>query len=360
MLRDLPDRGGGRRWEGTMGTPMPPHHRWPIAALALALGAAFAGGVWSMTLSPLEQHVASQNGGSAPIAVEHVSSAPPHRLRLGTTVSGEGSVVADAGGTTWVLGRGTLSTVTDGVATVVAHGTWSDRAVLTPSNEGGLWIASGRSLWMVGPYGAIGKRLQPSVGSISAVLAVDGRTWVAGSNGMLASIDPYTANTIQSYYLGTGTYQLAATSGFVFVATSDATQPPIVRLDPGVGATVPVPGAQPGPIAAADGRLWWGTTGRVQCVVARTLRRCGQLDVASASMRNVAAPTLVAANGEALWVVYAGTQGADLALFDPSDGHTIAGPIGLPGSTVGSVAVNDTSAWIGMADAGSVVQVDRT
>jgi hypothetical protein len=32
----------------------------------------------------------------------------------------------------------------------------------------------------------------------------------------------------------------------------------------------------------------------------------------------------------------------------------------LPGSTVGSVTVNDSSAWVGMTDAGSVVQVDRT
>ena len=340
-----------------MGTPMPSHHRWPIAALVLVLGTAFAGGVWSMTLSPLEQRATS---GASPAAdpIEQVSKAPPHRLRIGATVSG-GSVVADAAGTTWVLGPGTLSTVTDGVATVVARGTWSDRAVLAPSNEGGLWIASGRSLWMVSSFGSIGKRLTPSVGSISAVLAVDGRTWVAGSDGMLAWIDPYTANTIQSYYLGKGAYQLAATSGFIFVATTDPTQAPVVRLDPGIGATVPVPGAQAGPIAAADGRLWWGTTGRVQCVVARSLHRCGQLDVSSPTTFNVAAPTVVAARGEALWVVYAGTQGAELALFDPKDGRTIAGPVALPGSTVGSVAINATTAWIGMRDAGTVVQVER-
>lgn len=341
-----------------MGTPMPPHHRWPIAALVLVLGTAFAGGLWSMTLSPLEERATS---GASPAAdpIEQVSKAPPHRLRLGAIVSG-GSIVADAAGATWVLGPGTLSTVTNGVATVVAHGSWSDRAVLTPSNEGGLWIASGRSLWMVSSFGTIGKRLTPSVGSISAVLAVDGRTWVAGSRGMLAWIDPYTANTIQSYYLGKGTYQLAATSGFIFVATSDPTQAPIVRLDPGIGAAVPVKGAQLGPIAAADGRLWWGTTGRVQCVVARSLHRCGQLDVSSTTMLTVAAPTVVAAHGEALWVVYAGTQGAELTLFDPIDGRTIAGPVGLPGSTVGSVAVNDSAAWIGVQDAGTVVQVVRT
>ena len=333
-----------------MGTPMPPHHRWPIAALVLVLATAFAGGVWSMTLSPLEERAAS-SASPAAIPIEQVSNAPPHHLRLGTAVTG-GSVVADAAGMTWVLGPGTLSTVTDGIPTVVAHGAWSDRALLTPSNEGGLWIASGRYLWMVSSTGGIGKRLSPSVGSISAVLAVDGRTWVAGSNGMLAWIDPYTANTIQSYYLGKGAYQLASTSGFIFVATTDPTQAPVVRLDPGIGATVPVPGAQTGPIAAADGRLWWGTTGRVQCVIARSLRRCGQLDVPS--------PTVVAAHGEALWVAYAGTQGALLALFDPKDGRTIAGPVRLPGSTVGSVAVNDITAWIGMQDAGTVVQVERT
>jgi hypothetical protein len=341
-----------------MSTPMPPQHRWTIAALVLALGMAFAGGVWSMTLSPLEQHAASSDAGTA-VPVEQVSKTAPHKLHLGTTVSGHGSIVANAAGTTWVLGAGTLSTVTDGVATVVARGSWSDRAVLTPSNEGGLWIASGHFLWMVSSTGVVGKRLSPSVGSISAVLAVDGRTWVAGSSGMLAWIDPYTANTIQSYYLGHGTYQLAATSGFVFVATTDPTQGPIVRLDPGVGATVPVPGSQSGPIAAADGRLWWGPAGRVQCVVARTLRRCGQLAVVAPSMLNAAAPTVLAAHGEALWVVYPGAKGADLALFDPRDGRTIAGPITL-GGTVGTVAVSDSAAWIGMQDTGTVVQVERT
>ncbi len=239
-----------------MATPMPSQHRWTIAALVLVLAMAFAGGVWSMTLSPLEQRAASAADGPAAVPVEQVSKAAPHKLHLGTTVSGQGAVVANAAGTTWVLGAGTLSTVTDGSAAVVAQGSWSDHAVLAPSNEGGLWIASGHSLWMVSSTGVVGKRLTPSVGSISAVLAVDGRTWVAGSNGMLAWIDPYTANTIQSYYLGQGTYQLASTSGFVFVATTDPTQAPIVRLDPGVGATLPVPGALSGPIAAADGRLW--------------------------------------------------------------------------------------------------------
>jgi len=343
-----------------MATPMPSPHRWTIAALVVVLGMAFAGGIWSMTLSPLEQRAASSGGAPAAGPVEQVSNAAPHKLHLATTVSGQGAVVADAAGTTWVLGAGTLSTVTDGVATVVAHGAWSDHAVLAPSNEGGVWIASGHSLWMVSSTGVVGKRLSPSVGTISAVLAVDGRTWVAGSNGMLAWIDPYTANTIQSYYLGHGTYQLAATSGFVFVATTDPTQAPIVRLDPGVGATVPVPGAMNGSIAAADGRLWWGSAGRVQCVVARTLLRCGQLDVVAPSLSNAAAPMILAAHGEALWVVYAGTKGADLVLFDPKNGRTIAGPLPLPGSTASTVAVTDSAAWIGMPDARAVVQVERT
>jgi hypothetical protein len=342
-----------------MSTSMAAHHRWTIAALVVALGAAFAGGVWSMTLSPLEQAARSASS-QAPMTVEQVSKAPPHRLRLRATVSGQGSVVAEAAGVTWVLGPGTLSTITDGVGTVIAHGSWSDHALLTPSNEGGLWIASGRFLWMVGSTGAVGKRLTPSVGAISAVVAVDGRTWVAGSSGMLAWIDPYTANTIQSYYLGHGTYQLAATSGFVFVATTDPTQPPIVRLDPGIGATVPVPGAQPGPIAAADGRLWWGSAGRIQCVVARTLQRCGQLDVGPTPMLATAAPTVLAARGEALWVLYAGTRAAELALFDPKNGRTLAGPIGLGGSSVASVAVSDTAAWVGMRDTDAAVLVQRT
>jgi hypothetical protein len=342
-----------------MSAPMASHHRLTIAALVVALGTAFAGGVWSMTLSPLEQAATSASS-QAQIPVEQLSKAPPHRLRLGATVSGGGFVVADAGGTTWVLGPGTLSTITDGVATLIAHGGWSDRAVLAPSNEGGLWIASGRFLWMVGPTGAVGKRLTPSVGTISAVLAVDGRTWVAGSGGMLAWIDPYTANTIQSYYLGNGTYQLAATSGFVFVATTDPTQAAIVRLDPGIGATVPVPGAQLGPIAAADGRLWWGSAGRIQCVIARTLRRCGQLDLGPTTMPATAEPVVLGARGEALWVIYAGTRDAELALFDPKNGRTIAGPIALGGSSAASLAVSDTAAWVGMRDTGAAVLVQRS
>jgi hypothetical protein len=342
-----------------MGTPMPTQHRWTVVAFAVALGVAFAGGVWSLTLSPLEQRTAASAASAAPQAVAHVSAAPPHRLRLGTPVSGHGAVVADAAGTTWVLGPGTLSTLTDGVATAVAHGSWSDHAVLTPSNEGGLWIASGRFLWMVSSTGAVGKRIAPSVGAISAVLAADGRTWVAGSSGLLAWIDPYTGNTIQSYYLGRGTYQLAAASGYVFVATTQPTQAPIVRLDPAAGATVPVPGAEIGAIAAADGRLWWASTGPIQCVVARTLRRCGQLDVGPAVFGS-AAPTLVAAHGEALWVVYPVARGAEISLFDPKDGHTIAGPITLPGSSVATVAVGDTAAWVGMGDTDSAVQVQRT
>ena len=107
-----------------MSTPMPSHHRWPIAALVLILGTAFAGGVWSLTLSPLEQRTSGASPASDPI--EQVSKAPPHRLRLGGTVSG-GSVVADAAGTTWVLGPGTLSTVTDGVATCLLYTSPSPR-----------------------------------------------------------------------------------------------------------------------------------------------------------------------------------------------------------------------------------------
>jgi len=204
---------------------------------------------------------------------------------------------------------------------------------------------------MVGPTGSVGKRVSPTVGAISAVLAADGRTWVAGSSGMLAWIDPYTGNTIQSYYLGRGTYQLAAASGYVFVATAEPAQAAIVRLDPAMGAAVPVPGAQLGPIAAADGRLWWGSAGKIQCVVARTLRRCGHVSVGT--------PAMLAARGQALWVVDAGPQGATLALFNPADGRTIAGPVGLPGASVASMAVGDSSAWIGMRDAGALIQVAR-
>lgn len=342
-----------------MGTPMPPQHRWTIVAFVLALGMAFAGGVWSLTLSPLRQRAAASGASAQPAAVAHVSAAPPHRLRLGTPVSGQGSVVANAAGTTWVLGAGTLSTLADGAAAVVAHGRWSDHAVLTTSNEGGLWIASGRSMWMVSSTGGLGKPISPSVGAISAVLAADGRTWVAGSNGMLAWIDPYTGNTIQSYYLGDGGYQLAASSGYVFVATPDPTHAPIVRLDPTMGAAVPVPGARPGPIAGADGRLWWASTGRIHCVVARTLRRCGQLNVATTTF-TTAAPLVLAAHGEALWVVDAGARNAEISLFDPKHGRLIAGPIALPGSSVSTVAAGDTAAWVGLRDAGTAVPVQRT
>jgi len=338
-----------------MDTPMPPQHRWTIAAFVLALVTAFGAGVWSMTLSPLEQRAAaSPAAAAARVPVEQAKATSPHQLRLGTTVTGQGSIVAHGAGTTWIVGHGSLSTIESGDATVVARGPWSADAIVAPSNEGSMWLASGRFLWPVSATGSVGERLTPSVGPISAVLAANGRTWVAGSDrghGLLAWIDPWTGDPIQSYYVGAGGYQLAATSGYVFVATGDPTQPPIVRLDPGMGASVPVPGAQAGPITAGDGRLWWGSAGRVRCVVARTLRRCGQVPVAT--------PTLLAAHGGALWIVGADPHGARLVVCDPRTGRVVAGPVALPGSSVASIAASDATAWIGTRDPDTVVEVGR-
>jgi hypothetical protein len=226
-----------------------------------------------------------------------------------------------------------------------------------------MWIASGHHLWPVSAFGSVGRRLSPAVGAISAVLSADGRTWLAGSDGTrgtLALIDPSTADTEQRYYLGQGAYQLAAASGYVFVATRDPAQPPIVRLDPLLGATTPVPGAGTGPIAAADGRLWWGSANAVHCVVAKTLRRCGMVDVRS--------PAAIAARGEALWVASGAgldapgdpSSPARLTLFDPRDGRTIAGPVTLPSSSIACVAAGDRAAWVGMLDGRDVVEVERT
>jgi hypothetical protein len=333
-----------------MGTPMPPHHRWTIAAFVLALVAAFAGGVWSMTLSPLEKRAATTTA-AAPLPVEQVAAAAPRDLRLGATVAGDGSVVGRAAGSTWAVGRGTLAKIVSGTATVLARGPWSGHAILAPANDGSIWLASGRSLWPVSPFGTVGTRLTPSVGPISAVLAADGRTWVAGTTGTLAWIDPWTGNAIQSYYLGRSSYQLAAASDYVFVSTTDPTQPPIVRLDPALGEAVPVPGAAAGPIATADGRLWWGAADGIRCVVADTLRRCGRIDVAS--------PAIMAGQGRALWVVFPGAHGAELALFDAKNGRSVAGPIVLPGSAVTSVEPSAAAAWVGIRDTGTVVQVAR-
>ena len=345
-----------------MSSPVAGHHRWTVAAVVVALGTAFLGGLWTLTLSPLE-HTVGAPPSTAPGPVEQISSSPPHRLRIGPSVTGQGWLVAADGGQTWLLGPGTLSVIADGVATVVAHGAWSRNAVLEPAGGGAMWIASGRHLWPVSVWGSVGRRLSPTVGTISAVLYADGRTWLAGSDGTrgtLALIDPSTANTQQRYYLGRGAYQLAAASGYVFVATRDTSQPPIVRLDPVLGATTPVPGAGTGPIAAADGRLWWGSANAVHCVVAKTLRRCGRVDVR--------APAVIAARGEALWV--ASEAGLDatgdpssparLTLFDPRDGRTIAGPVDLPSSSIASVAAGDLTAWVGMREGGDVVEVERT
>ena len=333
-----------------MGTRMPPQHRWTIAIFVVALSTAFAGGVWSMTLSPLEERAASQPP-AAPLPAEQVAATAPHRLRVEATVTG-GSTVANIAGSTWVVGRGTLSTITSGTATVVARGPWSANAILAPANDGSIWVASGRFLWPVSTWGTVGTRLTPSVGPISAVLAADGRTWVAGSNGTLAWIDPYTGTTIQSYYLGRGAYRLAAASDFVFVSTDDPTQPPIVRLDPSVGGAVAVPGAEPGPIATAGDRLWWGAASGVHCVDATTLRRCGRVDVSS--------PVTLTAHGRALWVTVAGAHGAQVALFDTTNGRVIAGPVALPGAAVASVDGSADAAWIGLGDTDTVVQVERT
>jgi hypothetical protein len=344
-----------------MSSPVATHHRWTVAAVVLALGTAFVGGLWSMTLSPLEQTVGAPR--TTPEPVEQISSAPPHRLRIGPSVAGQGWLAAAGSGQTWLLGAGTLSVIADGVGRVIAHGGWSQNAVLAPAGGGAMWIASGRHLWPVSAWDSVGKRLSPTVGTISAVLYADGRTWLAGSDGTrgtLALIDPSTANTQQRYYLGQGAYQLAAASGYVFVATLDPTQPSIVRLDPVLGGTTPVPGAGPGPIAAADGRLWWGSASAVHCVVATTLRRCGTVDVR--------APTVIAARGEALWV--ASEAGLDasgrpssparLVLFDPRTGRTIAGPVGLPSSSIACVVAGNLTAWVGMRQGGDVVEVERT
>jgi hypothetical protein len=343
-----------------MSSPVAEHHRWTAAAAVVALGTAFLGGLWSMTLSPLEHTVGAPV--PTPQPVEQISSSPPHRLRIGPSVTGEGWLASAGGGQMWLLGAGTLSVIADGLGTLIAHGGWSQNAVLAPAGGGAMWIASGRHLWPVSASGSVGIRLSPTVGAISAVLYADGRTWLAGSDGTrgtLALIDPSTANTQQRYYLGRGPSQLAATSGYVFVATSDPTQPPIVRLDPALGATTPVPGAGPGPIAAADGRLWWGSGNAVQCVVAKTLRRCGRVDVR--------APTVIAARGEALWVASEAfdatghpSSPARLTLFDPGDGRTIAGPVDLPSSSIACVAAGDLTAWVGMRDGGEVVEVERT
>ena len=98
----------------------------------------------------------------------------------------------------------------------------------------------------------------------------------------------------------------------------------------------------------------------VGIVVAKTLRRCGRVDVR--------APAVIAARGEALWV--ASEAGLDatgdpssparLTLFDPRDGRTIAGPADLPSSSIASVAAGDLTAWVGMREGGDVVQVERT
>ena len=334
-----------------MGTPTPPQHRWTIAAFVVALVTAFAGGVWSMTLSPLEERTATATPAPASLPVQQVATTP-HRLRLGATLTGAGATVVRGAGAPWAVDRGTLSTIRSGVATVVARGAWTSDSLLTPANDGSMWLASGRFLWPVSTWGTLGARLSPSVGPISAVLAADGHTWVAGANGMLAWIDPWTGNTIQSYYLGHGSYQLAAASDYVFVATSDPSEAPIVRLDPTVGATVSVPGAQTGPIAVANGRLWWGSADGIRCVVAKTLQRCGRIDVAM--------PTLIAAHGRALWVVSAGSHGAEVALFEAKSGRPIAGPVVLPGSTAASIAASGTTAWVGLRDTDTLVQVTRS
>ncbi len=335
-----------------MDTPMPSPHRWTIAVFVVALGTAFAGGLWSMTVSPLEERAGASHATQAPLPVQQVATRAPHRLRSVASVTGHGSTVAHIAGSTWVVGPGTLSTIRSGAATVVARGPWSGAALLAPANDGSVWLASGRFLWPVSTWGTLGARLTPSVGRISAVLAADGRTWVAGSDGMLAWIDPYTGNTIQSYYLGHGAYRLAAASGYVFVETPDPSQPAVVRLDPSAGTAVPVPGAQPGPIAASGGRLWWSGADGIRCVAASALRRCGRIDVP--------APTMLSAHGRSLWVTTAGAHGAQVTLFDAKTGRAIAGPVTLPGSSVGSVAASDNASWVGLRDADTVVRVGRT
>jgi hypothetical protein len=331
--------------------------------VAVAVAAAALGGFWSVTRQIAEP---MQSVTSSPVPQP---SAPVADLRIALEAKVNGWIPLDDGFHTWVVGPGTLSIVdrATGDARVVARGNWDyDYADIFAYGEGTVLVADGSSLWEIAGSGDVITRLDLGLGSISAILQTDRRTWVAATGpdgGVLAEIDLADGHAIQTFPIGQGIYQLAAMPGYLFIGTREPRGPAVLRLELSTGTMEPVPGAEGMAIALTGSTLWWAYANRIHCVDGRLLTPCGDVDIR--------APVILAADGGSLWVLSATgstsdtlyepdpNEPAQLTELDGTTGEVIAGPIDLPDTTPARLSVRGERAWIGFHDTGRLVMVKR-
>lgn len=331
--------------------------------VAVAVAAAALGGLWSVT-----RPVAAPTQSVTPSPMPS-PSAPVRELRIAVDAKVDGWIPLDAGIHVWVAGPGTLSLVdrTTGNARIVSRGPWDyDYTQLADNGEGTILLAEGSSLWEIAGDGTVIATMDLGLGSISAILQTDRRTWVAATGpdgGVLAEIDLADGHAIQTFPIGQGVYQLAAMPGYLFVGTREPRGPAVLRIDLSTGRMDPVPGAEGLAIAVSGSTLWWASSNVIHCVDARLLTACGDVDIR--------APVALAGDGGSLWVLSATGSTSDtlyepdpnnpaqLTELDGTTGEVIAGPTDLPDSTPARLSVRDGRAWVGFHDSGRLVMVQR-
>lgn len=339
------------------------HRRLSSGVVAVAVSAAALGGLWSVT-RPQAPPMQSVTPTPLPSPAKPVAD-----LRIALNAKVSGWIPLDDGFHVWVAGGGSLSTVdrATGNARVVTEGNWDyDYTSLFTYGEGTILLAEGSSLWEIAGSGDVIARFDLGLGSISAILETDRRTWVAATGndgGVLAEIDLGDGHVIQTFPLGQGAYQLASMPGYVFVGTRDPRGPSLLRLDLSTGTMEPVPGAEGMSIAISGSTLWWASGNQLHCVDARMLQPCGDVEIR--------APVALAGDGGSLWVLSATgstsdtlyepdpNEPAQLTELDGTTGEIIAGPIDLPDVMPARLSVREGRAWIGFHDTGRVVLVRR-
>ncbi len=334
--------------------------RLTSGVVAVAVAVAALGGLWSVT------HEVGQPTQSVTPTPSPTQAA--HDLRIAMNAKVNGWIPLDNGLHVWVAGPGTLSIVdrATGDARIVARGDWDyDYTQLADYGEGTIFLAEGSSLWEIAGDGTVIAKLNLGLGSISAILQTDRRTWVAAigpDGGVLAEIDLADGHAVRTFPIGQGVYQLAGMPGYVFVATREPRGPAVLRLDLSTGTLDPVPGADGVAIAVSGSTMWWSSPSGIHCVDARLLRPCGDVSIRS--------PVALAGDGGSLWVLSATgstsalyapdpNEPAQLTELDGTTGEILAGPINLPDFTPARLSVFDGRAWVGFHDTGRLVLVER-
>jgi hypothetical protein len=301
----------------------------------------------------------------SPSAVEAEQPTVGQRLRISERVDGRGWVVLPTPTETWVAGGGQLFEVDGGEVRSVASGNWDYDFVQLGEAEGGtVLIASGTTLWHFDPRsGTFLDRFDlGELGYLDAVLSTNSGMWVAASGGktnVLASIDLDSGRVLQRFPIGQGLHQLAASAGYLFVA-SRSSEDAVVRIDPETGEVVNVP-APEGSMVVIGTRVWVAWDG-VKCIDAISLTPCGEVPVERA--------TTLASDGDVLWVLSATgskdpstylpdpDQPATVTMLDGDTGQVLAGPLALHEHTPSTIAAGGGSAWIGSHDTGTIVRID--